>query len=348
MTSFDRDDLKSKIAHLAREDVLIGTSSWKYPGWRGMLYDDARYVWRGKFAKSRFEENCLNEYAEVFKTVCVDGAYYRFPTVKYLEGLAAQVPDDFQFGFKVTDAITLKRFTNLPRFGKNAGRPNEHFLDAELFERAFLEPCKAIRSQVGLLMFEFSRFYPADFEHGRDFVAALDGFLGKLPRGWPYGVEMRNSNWLKPEYFECLYRHGVTHVYNSWTEMPTVEEQMALAGSETNPELVAARFLLKPGRKYEDAVKAFKPYTQIKEVNQAARQAGAALIKNRKSKKTGKTLVFVNNRLEGNALQTINAMLEASEMDDVNNRLLTNITYSGQMTTNDEIDPNPGSGSQIH
>src|SRR5580704_14796621 len=27
--------------------------------WRGMLYDEQRYVYRGKFAESRFEKNCL-------------------------------------------------------------------------------------------------------------------------------------------------------------------------------------------------------------------------------------------------------------------------------------------------
>jgi hypothetical protein len=37
------------------------------------------------------------------------------------------------------------------------------------------------------------------------------------------------------------------------------QRQMALPGSRTNPDLVAARFLLKPGRKYEQAVKAFEP-----------------------------------------------------------------------------------------
>ena len=99
-------------------------------------------------------------------------------------------------------------------------------------------------------MFEFSRFWPTDYEHGRDFIADLDKFLGQLPKGWPYGVEMRNRNWLKPEYFECLARHQVAHVYNSWEAMPPVGEQMALPGSRTNPDLVAARFLLKPGRKY--------------------------------------------------------------------------------------------------
>jgi uncharacterized protein YecE (DUF72 family) len=312
MSSSNRDGLKSKIQRLSGEGVFIGTSSWKYPGWRGMLYDDARYVWRGKFAESRFQKNCLTEYAEVFKTVCVDAAYYAFPTEKYLVGLASQVPPDFQFAFKVTDEITLKKFSNLPRFGIRAGTPNEHFMDADAFERGFLKPCETIRSHVGLLMFEFSRFYSTDFEHGRDFVAALDAFLTKLPKGWPYGIELRNKHWLKPEYFECLARHSVTHVFNSWTDMPPIGEQMELDGSKPNPDLVAARFLLKPGRTYEEAVKAFQPYEQTKEINEAARKTGAALIKDGKKHPKRKTFIFVNNRLEGNALRTIEAMLEAS------------------------------------
>ena len=96
--------------------------------------------------------------------------------------------------------------------------------------------------------------------------------------------------------------------------MPSVSEQLALPGSRTNPELIAARFLLKPGRKYEDAVKAFQPYDKTKEVNDEARNAGAALIKENKVEgQKRKTLIFVNNRLEGNALETIAAVLEQAD-----------------------------------
>src|SRR5271165_7094825 len=140
--AFDRERMKQTAADLAASGIFIGTSSWKYPGWRGMLYDEARYVWRGKFAESRFEKNCLAEYAEVFKTVCVDAAYYQFPDRRRLAGLVAQVPGDFQFALNVTDDITIKKFTNLPRFGARAGKPNGHFLDANLFTGAFLAPCE--------------------------------------------------------------------------------------------------------------------------------------------------------------------------------------------------------------
>jgi uncharacterized protein YecE (DUF72 family) len=308
--TFNREELKQKAADLAAQGVFIGTSSWKYPGWGGQIYDPARYEYRGKFALTRFNRECLWEYAEVFKTVCVDAAYYNFPSKQYLEGMVNQTPDGFLFAFKVTDAITIKKFANLPRFGDQAGKPNENFLNAELFTKAFLGPCEPFRKNTGLLMFEFSRFWKGDYQHGRDFVADLDKFLSQFPKGWPYGVEMRNRNWLRPDYFNCLAKHGVTHVFNSWEAMPPVGEQMALPGTRTNPDLVAARFLLKPGCQYEQAVKAFEPYDRVKEVNEEARAAGRQLIaQGQAAGPKRRTFVFVNNRLEGNAISTIAAMM---------------------------------------
>src|SRR5207247_10415480 len=114
-----------------------------------------------RFSETRFQKHCLAEYAEVFKTVCVDAAYYKFPDRRYLEEMMSQVPPDFLFAFKVTDEITVKKFTNLPRFGLRAGKANENFLNAGLFESAFLTPCEPFRQKIGLLMFEFSLFYPS-------------------------------------------------------------------------------------------------------------------------------------------------------------------------------------------
>src|SRR6266699_6594776 len=122
---FDRTTIQRAAAILAGAGVYVGTSSWKYDGWFDQLYTSARYEYRGKVAKTRFERECLSEYAEVFKTVCVDAAYYTFPRREYLEGMADQVPDDFRFGFKVTDALTIKRFPNLDRFGPKAGQANQ-------------------------------------------------------------------------------------------------------------------------------------------------------------------------------------------------------------------------------
>jgi len=92
------------------------------------------------------------------------------------------------------------------------------------------------------------------------------------------GIEIRNHNWLTPQYFAMLAKHGVAHIYNSWTHMPSVSEQLKMPGSLTNPQLTGARFLLTPGNTYEKAVKAYSPYKETKQVNEDAREAAAQLI----------------------------------------------------------------------
>jgi hypothetical protein len=91
--------------------------------------------------------------------------------------------------------------------------------------------------------------------------------------------------------------------------MPTVGEQMAMPGSVTNPKLVGARFLLKPGRKYQASVDAFEPYTEVKEPYPETRAAGGKLLAEGAAEPGRRTFVLVNNRLEGNAPGTILAML---------------------------------------
>jgi uncharacterized protein YecE (DUF72 family) len=303
----DRDRLAAAVAALARENVYVGTSSWKYPGWMGSIYEEQRYLWRGKVAQSRFEEHCLEEYASIFKSVGVDAGYYRFPDPRQLRRLAGQVPPDFRFSFKVTEDITIRRFPQMERHGSRAGQDNPDFLNADLFIDGFLGPCSEIKDQVGVLMFEFSRFHPGDFQRGAEFVERIDAFFAALPKdGWQYGVEIRNPNLLHPAYFATLHKHGVTHVFNQWERMPSVGQQLALPGSTTT-DFFAARFLLKQGRSYRAAVSSFEPYERTAEVNPEAREAGAELI--RDAPRTRRSYLYVNNRLEGHAPATLAAML---------------------------------------
>jgi uncharacterized protein YecE (DUF72 family) len=312
--AFDRPRAAALLARLAANGIYIGTSSWKYPGWRGQLYSEDRYVYRGKFSNARFEKSCLAEYGEVFPTVGVDAAYYAFPGEKYLAGLMEAVPPGFRFSFKVTDEITLKHYPNLPRFGMKAGHTNPDFLNADRFAEAFLGPCTPHRDHVGLLMFEFSHFHPADYGRGRDFIADLDRFLGKLPKGWDYGVEIRNRSFIHPDYFDALAQHGVAHVYNSWEAMPPVDEQWLAPGSRTNPACFGARFLLRPGRRYAEAVDSFQPYDRVQDPYPAGRQAIVDMILAALSReRPSRAFIYVNNRFEGSALGTIAAVLHLLE-----------------------------------
>ncbi|MCU0771045.1 MAG: DUF72 domain-containing protein [Verrucomicrobia bacterium] len=308
------DPLSGRLARLSASGVYFGTSSWKYPGWLGSLYTRDRYIWRGRFSSTRFERLCLSEYGETFKTVCVDAAYYTFPTERGVRELGALVPDEFRFAFKVTGDITIKRFPALDRFGTRAGRENENFLNPRLFTDAFLAPCAALGPKLGLVLFEFSRFQPGEFGRGREFVERLEAFLAQLPAGVRYGVEIRNATFLHPEYFETLARHGVAHVFNSWNEMPPVTEQMHLAEGLPTAPFTAARFLLKPGRTYADAVQRFSPYDRIQEPYAEGVEAGVRLAqRGLQSSVQRPAFLYVNNRFEGNAPQTIRRMLDGLE-----------------------------------
>lgn len=302
------------LAWLAAQGIYIGTSSWKYEGWMGRLYSPERYLTRGKISRAKFERECLREHAEVFHTVCVDAGYYRFPSPQWVQQLMEQTPESYQFTFKVTDDITARTFPNLPRHGDRAGQRNEHFLDAELFQQTLIQTLTPWKDRTGVLIFEFSQFHARDFERGRDFIEALDAFLGALPKGWLYGVEVRNRNLLQPEYFGMLRSHQTAHVFNQWTRMPDVSEQMAMPGSMDTAVHLAARFLLRQGRTFEAAVEKFSPYESVKEPFPEAREAAAGLVdyvlKERKnSPRKRKLFLYVNNRLEGSALETIYATL---------------------------------------
>ncbi len=309
---------RSRIAAMARRlyadhGVAIGTSSWRYEGWCGLLYDEERYLWGTHFSKKRFSEHCLEEYAETFPTVCVDSSYYAIPKTAILEGMREQVTGDFQFSFKVPDEITIKRYPNASTFGKKAGTKNELFLSDGLFTMGFLRQLEVIRDQVGVLVFEFSHFHPSEFEHGRDFVDALDQFFAKLPEDWRYAVEIRNHTWLHPDYFAMLREHGVAHVYNHWTRMPPVTEQLAIHPLEDNP-FVVARYLLTPGRSFQFAKDQFEPFHHLREVDPDARESMCRILRHAVyGSQSVPTFLYVGNELEGNALHTLADVLAGLE-----------------------------------
>ncbi|HEY3899667.1 MAG TPA: DUF72 domain-containing protein [Chthoniobacter sp.] len=305
-------DYRKRISNLANLGLYVGTSSWNYPGWCGTIYDESKYLTNRKFSKAKFQDSCLGEYAETFRTVCVDAGYYRFPTAEYLAGLCDQVPEGFKFAFKVTDEITIKRFPFVEKHRDRKGMVNENFLNSEMFQRLFLGPCSGYGDKIGPIIFEFSKFEKQDFAHGRDFVAALDQFLSQLPKGWQYGVEIRNEKWLQPDYFQMLRAHGVAHVYNNWTRMPPILEQLAIEGSATS-DFTVSRFLLKPGRKYEAAVEQFSPYKEIQDRMDDARTAAEKILESSfELKRLG--YIYINNRLEGSAPLTIAAILQLAKI----------------------------------
>jgi len=299
--------LAPALRSLARQGVCFGTSSWKYEGWLGSIYSPERYLTRKKFSKRKFEAECIREYAAIFPTVGGDFSFYQFPSAETWARVFDGTPPDFTFGLKVPEEVTVSRWPGHARYGKRAGLDNENFLNAALFEEALLSSLEPRRHQIAALIFEFGTFAKKDFAEPAAFFARLEGFLGALPRGWRYAVEIRNADYLVADYFGVLARHNVAHVFNAWTRMPTIAEQIALPEAWT-ADFTVVRALLQKGRTYDQAVTELQPYREVRHPDHGTR-AALCQIAQRAIRTRSRAYAFVNNRLEGNAPTTIESIV---------------------------------------
>ncbi|HBY60219.1 MAG TPA: DUF72 domain-containing protein [Solibacterales bacterium] len=304
---FDRRALGQRLRELAARGVWFGTSSWKYEGWLEQIYTRERYQTRGRFSKKLFEESCLAEYSETFPIVCGDFSFYQFPSEAYWRRVFTGAPGALQFAFKVPEEVTVKRWPTHPRYGPRGGQANDSFLNARIFDGGFARPLLPYRAQVAVLIFEFGAFPKGSYDTAGDFLRELDPFLGGLPRGFRYAIEIRNPEFLAPEYFACLRSHNVAHVFNAWTRMPELPAQAAIEAAYT-ADFTVARALLSRGRMYEEAVERFSPYQSVQEENPGARE-GLRVLTRRALRESQPAFLFVNNRLEGNAPMTIEGVI---------------------------------------
>ncbi len=307
-SAFDRQRLRTRLSALAADNVLIGTSSWKYEGWLDQIYSRQRYMTRGRFSQKRFNDECLGEYSETFPIVCGDFSFYQFPSENYWSKLFGSAPSTLQFAFKAPEEVTVKQFPRHPRYGPRAGDDNSSFLDAALFQSAFLDLLAPYRPRVASLIFEFGSFAKQCYSDVGAFLQELDPFLAALPPGFRYAVEIRNPDFLAPEYFACLRSRRVAHVFSAWTRMPEIRVQTNLRDAYT-AGFTVARALLRRGRAYEEAVARFTPYARVQDPNPETRDALRLLIA-RARQRHEPSYIFVNNRLEGNAPETIEAITE--------------------------------------
>jgi uncharacterized protein YecE (DUF72 family) len=288
--------------------IRFGTSTWTYEGWQGLVYTKT-------YPKGRFKQDCLAEYASyqyrgapLFRSVGFDFTFYGPPTARQLGHYAAQLPEGFRVCSKVWEEITVPAFAAGLRDRTKTG-PNPHFLDAEYFMDQVLAPYEqAFRQHTGPFIFEFQRtgFQPDVF------FPRLDSFLAKLPRQHSYAVEIRHPRLLVDDYRSILRAHGVAHVYNHLTGMPSLWQQFTLLGGEFTAPMILLRLLTPRDMTYAEAVKAYRPYNRIVRALPEMRQDTVRLVREAVSREKP-AYVLVNNRSEGSAPLTVQAL--ADELD---------------------------------
>lgn len=291
----------ARLAEAVPGNVRFGTSSWTYPGWKGLVYH-RDYPATGAGAEM------LGEYARfpLFRAVGIDSTFYAPPSAKTLESYAAVLPAEFPCLSKVWDRLTVHTHAKA-RDKVHAGERNPDFLNPELFLEAVWAPFRDhFAEHTGPFLFEFQAIAKKDRVGPDEFAGRLDDFFSKLPREGRYAVEVRNPEFLTPAYFAVLREHDVAHLFNSWTRMPAIGMQLDLPGAFT-AGFIVARALLRPGRYYADAVDAFQPYDRIRDPNPELRHDLVRLVEAAEKLRIPAYLI-VNNRAEGSAPRTIMAV----------------------------------------
>lgn len=302
-------ELGARVRRLADRGIYLGTSSWKYPGWLGTYYNPLTYQTRGRHSKKRFNDTCLSEYAEFMPTVCGDFAFYQFPSEASWRKIFEAVPGHFRMSLKIPEEITVVRYPEFPRYGQRAGTLNGHFMGAEMLRDLLLSRLEPYRDRLGVLVFQFGTIHEPPFNEPKAFAGRLATMLSALPtERFRFAVEVRNADFLREEYAASLRTHRVAHCYNSWTRMPPVIEQLRVSELRT-ADHVAARFLLRPGRTYAQAVEKFEPYEHLQDPYPEGREGLRQLIELSLAE-SRQLYAWVNNRLEGNSLETITATLD--------------------------------------
>ena len=166
-----------------------------------------------------------------------------------------------------------------------------------------------VLDNTGPFVFQFQALPKREASSPQSFIERLDSFLAQLPQDFNYATEVRNQEILVPEYFSALSRHNVTHCFNHWTSMPPLVDQMkaAAAGGGIGASFLTSRILTPIGVSYQQAVERFTPYDSIKIIQEQMRADVARLAK-RAVQRAIPVYVLVNNRCEGYAPGTIDAI----------------------------------------
>lgn len=195
--------------------IRIGTCSWKYDSWKGIIYPD----------KEGF--NYLTEYSKHFNTVEVDQWFWSLfepkqavlPKDSDVKLYAKSVPDNFKFTIKIPNSITLTHFYNKDKTA--ALRPNPFFLKTDLFEK-FLESLKPMKKNIGVLMFQFEYLNKQKISGLTELLEIFESFVESIDKKYNYGVELRNPNFLKKPFFDFLERNKLAMVFLQGYYMPPV------------------------------------------------------------------------------------------------------------------------------
>jgi uncharacterized protein YecE (DUF72 family) len=152
--------------------ILVGTSGYNYPEWKGSFYP-------ADLPATKF----LPYYADRFPTVEINYTFYRMPTPKLIAGWRAQVPASFRFTLKAPKRITHDKRLRAAEVAESV--------------QGFMTAAAELGPQLAALLFQLPPNLKKD-------VGLLREFLALLPPRTTAAFEFRHDSWLDDEVYGIL------------------------------------------------------------------------------------------------------------------------------------------------
>ncbi len=249
--------------------ILIGTSGYSYPEWRGPLYPER--LPQGQM---------LAHYAEAFRAVELNSTYYRIPTARMMEGIVRRAGGRLTFAVKAPRELThdrAKAAEALPLF-REALKPMEE------------------AGTLGCVLLQF----PFAFQPGPESAAHLLNLRQGL-EDVPAVVEFRHRRWVSEDTFAWLGRHRLGFCCVDEPQLPGLLPPEAVA---TGP-VAYVRFHGRNAARWWRHAEAWERYDYLYSEEELA--PWAAKIRGLESQSTT-VFVFFNNHAGGQAVTNARMM----------------------------------------
>jgi uncharacterized protein YecE (DUF72 family) len=170
-------------------DWHIGCSGFYYKHWKGTFYPEGLA-----------QKNWFGYYVENFSTLELNGTFYRFPRLAFLQRWHDIAPQDFRFSVKVPQAIThYKQFHNV----------------TNMLDSFYCTIREGLKEKLGPVLFQLpprARYQPE----------RLERILEQLDPSFQNVLEFRHESWWCTEVYDALAEHGVIFCGMSHPELPDI------------------------------------------------------------------------------------------------------------------------------
>lgn len=306
----EQPDAVHALAAALPHSLRLGTSSWTYPAWKEL-------VWDAEYEETQLSKQGLEAYAKhpLLRTVSLDRNFYRPLTVSQYLRYAEQVPDDFRFLVKAPSLVTDALVRAEDGRGKQA---NPAFLSPQLACSEFAEPAlEGLGAKLGALVFQLSPLpqgllhrLPAVLEQLRTMLQALPALQPRAPDA-VVAVEVRDPEWLIPDFAAVLRETGATYCLGLHPKLPPLAHQLPVLRALWPTPLVCRWNLnaIHGPYGYEEAEQKYAPYDRLQDLDPDTHEALAKVIQG----VTGagyNAYVTISNHAEGCAPLTVQRLAQ--------------------------------------